>query len=537
MPKPDCVLVHKLPAASHDPPDFASDDDPEPDPESLENTQPSNWHYESSRQPSREHEGIPQFEDFGFVEAGGAHSALERIGNRANELSKPRDLPRDLPAIPPQIAAQGVDPMPPAAAALLMGQASPRRSPAGSISSKEVPGSLNNIVNLGEEVPGSLNNIVNLGANEDADLELALRLSMEAALQSGGTAPPPPHQAALEHQQFKEVTEIIHETAEVEYTVTLDKSEGGELGLMLDLLGHEQKIEIKGLKGRGLVQAWNERHPNEKVERGHRIIEVNGLRNGGAKMLDGCKTRGVIKLVLTKQVQKQRTVVRTIPITKVDGAFPFLPSGEWRRYDPTGKHVGSCEIRNDLATGRCEVFVSGANPQPVLRDASGQITCDGERVVSVSDSELVWSDQEVWRLVDAGLRPRLDSPAVVIGGAQSDSRRMVVLAGFKNTDINTFYMEQPAESYKLYGRTTYWSSKGDYFLFCNTAVNLWAVEKSKRFNQVKLGKSMGVAHSPKGFDLASATNESWWEWDKEVAQWVELHGSGVVRRGRARQAT
>jgi hypothetical protein len=116
---------------------------------------------------------------------------------------------------------------------------------------------------------------------------------------------------------------------------------------------------------------------------------------------------------------------------------------------------------------------------------------------------------------------------------------MVVLAGFtSNAVINSFYVEQPVEGYKINNRETYWSEKGDYFLFCSSGTGFWAVEKGKRFKQVKLGKSMGVAHSPKGYDLGTITTsaDSWWEWDKEVSKWVQRIGAGVIRRGRARPA-
>merc|ERR1712066_768285 len=62
--------------------------------------------------------------------------------------------------------------------------------------------------------------------------------------------------------------------------------------------------------------------------------------------------------------------------------------------------------------------------------------------------------------------------------------------------------------------------------------------KGRRFQQVLIGRSQGVAHGPKGFEFASVpatATEGWYEWDKETMTWVLSRGAGVARRGRVKR--
>jgi hypothetical protein len=68
-----------------------------------------------------------------------------------------------------------------------------------------------------------------------------------------------------------------------EFTIMLDKSAGEQLGV--DLAAAENPLRIMRVDPVGLVQKWNESHRDRKVEEGHRIVEVNGIR---------CHTQGML---------------------------------------------------------------------------------------------------------------------------------------------------------------------------------------------------------------------------------------------------
>merc|ERR1712217_943217 len=105
------------------------------------------------------------------------------------------------------------------------------------------------------------------------------------------------------------------------------------------------------------------------------------------------------------------------------------------------------------------------------------------------------------------------------------------------TALNALYVEKTSDAFHVGGRETYWTEKGDFFLFYSSNMRTWAVEKSRRFHQVLTGQSQGVAHSPKGFDvtLPAPAVEGWYEWNKETMTWVFSQGAGVGRRGRVKR--
>merc|ERR1712048_157719 len=115
---------------------------------------------------------------------------------------------------------------------------------------------------------------------------------------------------------------------------------------------------------------------------------------------------------------------------------------------------------------------------------------------------------------------------------------MGLLKGFRMTMLNALFVEKPSDAHQIAGRETYWTEKGDLFLFYNAQMRTWAVEKARRYEQVIDGRSQGVAHSPKGYELSStsaAPVEGWYEWNKEITKWILSPGSGVARRGRVRR--
>ena len=72
-----------------------------------------------------------------------------------------------------------------------------------------------------------------------------------------------------------------------EFKVAIERDierESQSLGLDLRLIGLNRMfvMQIK----EGLIASWNREHPDQQVKRGHRILEVNGVRSDVSCMLD-----------------------------------------------------------------------------------------------------------------------------------------------------------------------------------------------------------------------------------------------------------
>eukprot|EP00929_Paragymnodinium_shiwhaense_P089614 TRINITY_DN49776_c0_g1_i1.p1 TRINITY_DN49776_c0_g1~~TRINITY_DN49776_c0_g1_i1.p1 ORF type:complete len:760 (-),score=144.02 TRINITY_DN49776_c0_g1_i1:73-2352(-) len=116
--------------------------------------------------------------------------------------------------------------------------------------------------------------------------------------------------------------------------------------------------------------------------------------------------------------------------------------------------------------------------------------------------------------------------------------RAILLGGFEQGALNTVFVEREA-GFRICERETYWSDKGEHFLFYNKGMDAWVVERSKRFKKCALQPTAGVAVSPKGLggDLGvvqPSSAEGWSEWDKHAGAWQRRPGSGVVQRGRVK---
>eukprot|EP00441_Pelagodinium_beii_P027267 CAMPEP_0197664568 /NCGR_PEP_ID=MMETSP1338-20131121/58718_1 /TAXON_ID=43686 ORGANISM="Pelagodinium beii, Strain RCC1491" /NCGR_SAMPLE_ID=MMETSP1338 /ASSEMBLY_ACC=CAM_ASM_000754 /LENGTH=646 /DNA_ID=CAMNT_0043243243 /DNA_START=54 /DNA_END=1991 /DNA_ORIENTATION=+ len=130
------------------------------------------------------------------------------------------------------------------------------------------------------------------------------------------------------------------------------------------------------------------------------------------------------------------------------------------------------------------------------------------------------------------------------GGHGTSYLRGIKLGGFANEGLNALFVEKPAPALAVNGRETYWPASGDYFIYRSASTNTWGVGKAKRFQQIKDGKSNGLAHSPEGYEIWVDVNEvpstpsnskkSWREWDVELSKWVARDGAGVHGRGKVR---
>ncbi|CAE8623201.1 unnamed protein product [Polarella glacialis] len=125
----------------------------------------------------------------------------------------------------------------------------------------------------------------------------------------------------------------------------------------------------------------------------------------------------------------------------------------------------------------------------------------------------------------------------------------VKLSGFKNETLNSLFVEKKGSTLLVGGRETYWLASNEYFIYKSSSSQLfhkgdstttWAVGKGKRFSQIQVGKSNGVAHSPEGFEIWAEGNEpagskkAWREWDAVANSWMTRPNSGVQSRGKVR---
>jgi len=83
------------------------------------------------------------------------------------------------------------------------------------------------------------------------------------------------------------------------YKVTLNKSDGGKLGLDVDYMAERRVLPIMGITG-GLSQKWNDDNVNMQMNKGDSIITVNEITNNVSLMLEKCKTEQVLELTLIK---------------------------------------------------------------------------------------------------------------------------------------------------------------------------------------------------------------------------------------------
>mmetsp|Transcript_93366 Transcript_93366/g.241322 ORF Transcript_93366/g.241322 Transcript_93366/m.241322 type:complete len:193 (+) Transcript_93366:64-642(+) len=83
-----------------------------------------------------------------------------------------------------------------------------------------------------------------------------------------------------------------------EWTVTIDRRHGGKLGLDVDQLSGNVLI-VDAVTG-GLVGDWNAAHPHLAIRVSDWIMEVNGLRGDGLKLVEECKKDQLIGLVVQR---------------------------------------------------------------------------------------------------------------------------------------------------------------------------------------------------------------------------------------------
>mmetsp|Transcript_51160 Transcript_51160/g.147649 ORF Transcript_51160/g.147649 Transcript_51160/m.147649 type:complete len:142 (-) Transcript_51160:269-694(-) len=78
------------------------------------------------------------------------------------------------------------------------------------------------------------------------------------------------------------------------FYITIDKTPGGRLGVDVDP-SDGATLLVEDVTG-GVVGDWNRDHPNDKVMKGDRIVEINGAIGDVRALVEECKKNQVMKM-------------------------------------------------------------------------------------------------------------------------------------------------------------------------------------------------------------------------------------------------
>jgi len=88
----------------------------------------------------------------------------------------------------------------------------------------------------------------------------------------------------------------------IEFTIVLDRSTGVKLGVDVDQQDGEA-LGVESIKD-GLIRQWNETHPDKRVRRGDRIIDVNGVRSDVLRIVEECKQCRELQMTIRRWESK-----------------------------------------------------------------------------------------------------------------------------------------------------------------------------------------------------------------------------------------
>mmetsp|Transcript_94287 Transcript_94287/g.271692 ORF Transcript_94287/g.271692 Transcript_94287/m.271692 type:complete len:144 (-) Transcript_94287:202-633(-) len=101
---------------------------------------------------------------------------------------------------------------------------------------------------------------------------------------------PSPHSPAQEASPREKAAPDTHAGPRVSssdpttFYIQVEKTPSEQIGL--DVVGVGQNLRVQRISP-GLVQKWNEQHPDRAVQTGDLIVEVNGTVGGGTNALAG----------------------------------------------------------------------------------------------------------------------------------------------------------------------------------------------------------------------------------------------------------
>lgn len=84
-----------------------------------------------------------------------------------------------------------------------------------------------------------------------------------------------------------------------EFTIKLNKKEGGpRLGIDVDLMDGSYLLIDK--INDGLVDTWNQEHPDKEVKANDHVLMVNGIRGDAQAMTEACKNNDKLEMLIQR---------------------------------------------------------------------------------------------------------------------------------------------------------------------------------------------------------------------------------------------
>jgi len=112
------------------------------------------------------------------------------------------------------------------------------------------------------------------------------------------------------------------------YRVRLNKAGGGKLGLDVDYMPQRSVLPIMAVTG-GLAKAWNQDHPEEQLQKGDSILEVNGTWGDVSQMLERCKSDTVLELTMRRALSYGHLLSELEELVRTKQCGPILIRLSW----------------------------------------------------------------------------------------------------------------------------------------------------------------------------------------------------------------
>jgi|EP00927_Polykrikos_kofoidii_P009105 hypothetical protein len=138
---------------------------------------------------------------------------------------------------------------------------------------------------------------------------------------------------ALVHQANQYSKHILaagarhHELAGGIFSFQLRKADNTELGLTVSHTECDRYLRVEIVRPDGAVESWNRLcvdsgFPEKMVVRGDLIISVNGITQETERMLQECKDKVLLKIVICRGVDEHRLTVPSSPVPSTSVATP-----------------------------------------------------------------------------------------------------------------------------------------------------------------------------------------------------------------------
>lgn len=112
------------------------------------------------------------------------------------------------------------------------------------------------------------------------------------------TGPIPDGVEGLE-EEYARLMSLSQKDAGAEFKIVFDKTTGQMLGLKSNLQD-VVFLRIKEVLTGGLVQQWNDSHPELAVRPGDCIVEANGIRSDARRMIEECMKDQILELMVER---------------------------------------------------------------------------------------------------------------------------------------------------------------------------------------------------------------------------------------------